>query len=118
MTLILKLLSSPISWLAILAGVVFFLHQSNQNLNLKLDASQGVIERLEKNVKQLNDNVIIVQGDQQRFEQLMVKKGDLRKSQDSINERLSAIPDTSTCRPFQDTNTLDAARQFRDYQVH
>lgn len=116
MILLFKILGSPLTWLAILCGVVFFLHTSNQSLHKDIKAQEAVISQLKENTEQLNKNVILVQQDQATLNRLIVKKSDLEKSQANISARLDAIPDTSTCKPFDNTNTLDAARQFREYQ--
>jgi hypothetical protein len=116
MLTLIKLASSPLTWLALLAAIVLFLHQGNQSLKNDLKQQAGVIEQLEENTKQLNKNVLLVQQDQETLNTLIVKKSDLKKQQDSISARLDAIPDTSTCKPFENVNTLEAARTFRDYQ--
>lgn len=116
MILLLKILGSPLTWLAILGGVVFFLHASNQGLHKDIDAQKAVISQLKENTEQLNRNIILVQHDQQTLNSLMVKKSDLQRQQAGISAKLDAIPDTSTCKPFDNTNTLEAARQFREYQ--
>ena len=109
MEFVLKAAMNPLTWIAILVAIVLFLHNENTSIKNELTSTKGALERIETNIG-------LIQGDQQRTLLLVNKKQQLLERQTTIRERIDAIPDTSTCKPFDDANTLNAAMEFRDYQ--
>ena len=109
MEFVLKAAMNPLTWIAILAAVVLFLHNENKSIKTELKAQKEVAERIETNIG-------LIQGDQASTVLLLTKIGKLKDRQVTISQKVEAIPDTSTCKPFEDANTLEAAQLFRDYQ--
>jgi hypothetical protein len=121
MKIALKFLSNPSVLIGLFAaGFIFWaVHTHNENLSLKHTVASQVetIQKMDKKMTELNENVKVIKGDQERLGVFMNSMNKTKTNETVVSKKLSAIPNTSTNKPFLNKDLEEAARIFRDYQL-
>jgi hypothetical protein len=118
---LLKLLKSPITWVIIgvcaLNIFVSSLLINNINLNHKNYDLKQQQTRYEQVIEAQKKSIIILEQDRVLLSNLEKNKQQVVVKQNNLNQKLNAIPKTSTDKPFTNPELLSAAEQLRAYQL-
>lgn len=110
----LKKLLSPLSiYMVVIAltlcGIVFMQHSAleQQKKDMKLLRSEIVAMQVYNEAKEQQEKIVV---------KYLKDRDTIITNQETVREVIRKIPDTSSCMPFEDENTLKAAQTLRDYQ--
>lgn len=76
----------------------------------------NTIDKQEEVLKAQGRNLDILEKDRPLIEALLNKKQTIILQEQKLQDEMNEIPDTSTNKPFTNSELLDAARILRDYQ--
>jgi type II secretory pathway pseudopilin PulG len=106
--------TNPIVILAAVAAFFFFGYTNTQHENQQLKQQASAYEQIFKAQErslQIQERDFQLLGDFQKKGQVVVIK------QQDTNRKIDAIPDTSTNKPFTNSELRDAASILRDHQI-